>query len=585
MVETKQAEKELRKSEETQRATLHSIGDAVISSDIKGRVVSMNPVAEALTGWSEKEVVGQPMETVFRIINEQTRQPVESPVTNVLKSGNIVGLANHTLLIARDGREIPIADSGAPVRYDDGEITGVVLVFRDQTKERAAQQALEEREALLSNVIESIQDGISVLDSDLNIIRVNSVMKKWYEENIPLEGKKCFQCYHNAEKPCNPCPSLRCLKSGKTEMNIIKGLPGAPITWIELFSYPIRSLQTHEIIGVAEFVRDITDRKIAEEALRENEEKFKNIFEDNIAPMFLVEADKGNLVDVNEAAVKFYGWSKDEMLCMDIFTISTLPPEKTYKVLRNAKDSKRVYFEVQHIVADGLARDVEVFGSKIKILGKEYLHLIIHDITEKKLSEQALVEQKDLLTAIYRNAPLIMMVVNAEQSIQQVNGYAVQFAGRDVEEMLGLRGGEALRCLHAIDDPEGCGFGEFCRQCVIRNTLRDTLETGTPHLQVEAPFYCKGQDSETLELHFLMSTTPIQVKGERMALVTMQDITERRRAAAEKEKLQSQLNQAQKMESVGRLAGGVAHDFNNMLGVIMGHTEMALQQIGPGQPL
>ena len=158
------------------------------------------------------------------------------------------------------------------------------------------------------------------------------------------------------------------------------------------------------------------------------------------------------------------------------------------------------------------------------------VHGSFQDITQSKRIEQEIREQKDLLTAIYRNAPLVMMVVNAERRIQQVNGFATQFAGRDAEEMLGLRGGEALRCMHMLDDPQGCGFGEFCEQCVIRNTVLDTIETGKTFLQKEAPYYFKGEDNQIKEMTLMASTTPIMVKSERMVLVTLQDITESKQA-------------------------------------------------------
>ncbi len=138
-----QMEHRLKVSEEWLRTTLGSIGDGVIATDMKGCITFMNPVAEALTGWIEGEIVGKPMQEVFHIINESTRETVENPVTQVLKDGRVVRLANHTLLITKNGREIPIADSGSPIKDDNGKIVGVVLVFRDQTKERAAQKVLE----------------------------------------------------------------------------------------------------------------------------------------------------------------------------------------------------------------------------------------------------------------------------------------------------------------------------------------------------------------------------------------------------------------------------------------------------------
>ncbi|MHB1391061.1 MAG: PAS domain S-box protein [Thermoleophilia bacterium] len=144
-----QSERKRRQAMEEFRATLRGIGDGVIATDAAGRVRQMNPVAEALTGWKESEAVGHPLEEVFVIINEDTLAAVSNPAMQVLMDGRVVGLANHTLLVARDGTRRPITDSGAPIRDESGAITGVALVFRDRTKERAAEKTLVESEVLL----------------------------------------------------------------------------------------------------------------------------------------------------------------------------------------------------------------------------------------------------------------------------------------------------------------------------------------------------------------------------------------------------------------------------------------------------
>ena len=125
------------------RTTLTSIGDAVVVTDAQGRITLLNPVAQALTGWSA-EALGQPLEAVFHIVNETTRKAVENPVSQVIRLGAIVGLANHTVLIAKDGTELAIDDSGAPIRDAHGRIVGVVLVFRDITQRRGSERALED---------------------------------------------------------------------------------------------------------------------------------------------------------------------------------------------------------------------------------------------------------------------------------------------------------------------------------------------------------------------------------------------------------------------------------------------------------
>ncbi|RPJ37248.1 MAG: PAS domain S-box protein, partial [Planctomycetaceae bacterium] len=140
------AEASQREQREWFEVTLASIGDAVIATDARGRVTFINAVAESLTGWPSAEAVGKDLSEVFRIINMDTRQTVENPVAKVIRVGSVVGLANHTLLIAKDGTGRPIDDSGAPIRSRDGHLIGVVLVFRDVTERAHAEAVVRESE-------------------------------------------------------------------------------------------------------------------------------------------------------------------------------------------------------------------------------------------------------------------------------------------------------------------------------------------------------------------------------------------------------------------------------------------------------
>lgn len=143
MDERKLVEKTVRDQREWFRITLASIGDAVIVTDVAGDITFINPVAETLTGWSQNEALGKPITEIFPIFNEETRKAVENPLRRVLEEGVIVGLANHTILVARDGTEHPIDDSGAPIRDDSGNMIGAVLVFRDITARRRSEQIQE----------------------------------------------------------------------------------------------------------------------------------------------------------------------------------------------------------------------------------------------------------------------------------------------------------------------------------------------------------------------------------------------------------------------------------------------------------
>jgi PAS domain S-box-containing protein len=139
---------EARAQKEWSHTILHSIGDAVIATDAEGAITFMNPVAENLTGWTLQEAKGTALVEVFRIVNEQTRETVENPVDKVRRLDRIVGLANHTILISRSGQEFAIDDSGSPIRAANGNIVGIVLVFRDVTQQRGLEAALRSNERL-----------------------------------------------------------------------------------------------------------------------------------------------------------------------------------------------------------------------------------------------------------------------------------------------------------------------------------------------------------------------------------------------------------------------------------------------------
>jgi len=218
ITERKRAAAALAAQREWYRVTLASIGDAVIASDADGRVTFMNGVAEDLTGWSLAEALDKSLGEVFRIINEETRNPVENPTEKVLRSGAIVALANHTVLIGRHGQEWPIADSAAPIRDDAGRILGVVLVFHDVTEQRRSHAALAEQRERFETTLASIGDGVIATDIHGHVEFMNAVAEQLTGWRLAdARGRRCdevFRIVHATTRQPEANPVTQVLRHG-----------------------------------------------------------------------------------------------------------------------------------------------------------------------------------------------------------------------------------------------------------------------------------------------------------------------------------------------------------------------------------
>ena len=230
-------EKKLKENEQLLATTLRSIGDAVITTDVNGSVIFMNPVAESLTGWRQKDAVRRPLKDVFNIIDEHTGEQIEDPVTRVLRDGVAVGLANNTVLIARDGTKRSIDDSGAPIKDCKGNIMGVVLVFRDITEKRRA-----ERELLKADKLESLGVLSGGIAHDFNNILTSILGNISIAKMFAKPGDKIFERLEEAE---NDCMRARVL----TQKILTFSRGGAPIMKTAFISELLRDSASFALSG------------------------------------------------------------------------------------------------------------------------------------------------------------------------------------------------------------------------------------------------------------------------------------------------------------------------------------------------
>jgi PAS domain S-box-containing protein len=274
ITEQKRLARELAAQQEWFRVTLASVGDGVIAADTRGCVTFQNARAELLTGWTTEEAVGRPLTEVFGIIDERTRQPVPNPAERVLRSGRIVGLGNHTALICRDGTERPIADSAAPIRDANGRTIGVVLIFRDVSEERRAEDALREQREWYETTLQSIGDAVIATDAQGRIVFMNPIAERLTGWTLrAARGHGCAEVFRILQEDTRQpveTPITRVLTEGTimglANRTLLIAADGSEVP-IDDSAAPIRG-RDGRIVGAVLVFRDISDRRRVENERR-----------------------------------------------------------------------------------------------------------------------------------------------------------------------------------------------------------------------------------------------------------------------------------------------------------------------------
>jgi PAS domain S-box-containing protein len=362
-------------------AALASIGDAVVVTDEKGRVAFLNPTAEALTGWPLAEAKQQPLSQVFRIVNERTRAAAENPVHKVLQSGLVQGLANHTVLLSRDGREIPIDDSAAPIRTVDGGIGGIVLVFRDITERRRA----ELKAAWLASIVESSDDAIISK-------RIDGQITSWNQAAERLLGYTAAEIVGHSIMTIIP-PELR-----QEEQRILERLrrgeriehfdtvrlakDGRPLN-VSLTISPLLDSEG-AVVGASKIMRDIRRRKELEAALT------------SIGDAVIVTDERGLVSFLNPVAEALTGRSMAQAREQPLVTVFRIVNERSRATVDNPVEkvlqSGLVQGLANHTVLlshDGREIPIDDSAAPIRTADGRILGvvLVFRDITERRSLE------------------------------------------------------------------------------------------------------------------------------------------------------------------------------------------------------
>ena len=470
---------QLFRTQEEFGAILYSIGDGVISTDQVGKVRHMNPVAENLTGWKESEALGKPIEEVFIIENEENRLKVENPVQKVLREGKIVGLANHTVLISRNGHDTPISNSGAPIKDNDGKILGTIMVFNDQTEERMRRNLIDIRLKLfefaidhnLSETLNKMLDEICVLlkspigfahliQPDQNKLwmqiwssQTKNIFCKTESEELhfDLDNAGVWADAIRLKKPVihnnyNSLPDKKTLTEGHVE--IIRELVVPVIRNDKVIAVMAIGNKpdnyNEKDVEILSFLTDVSweiaEHKINETRLRQSEERFFQLFEK--APLGYQSLDEnGNFIDINQAWTEVLGYTKEEVIGK--WFGDFLAPEYVdsfRKRFSMFKKLGKVHSEHEMLNKNGdrrfIAFDGRIGYKDDGTFGKT--HCILQDITENKVLEDKIKENERELSSMVGNLPgfVYRCKYDKDWTMQYISGQCKEITGYDPDDFL-----------------------------------------------------------------------------------------------------------------------------------------------------
>ncbi|MEP6778381.1 MAG: PAS domain S-box protein, partial [Gemmatimonadaceae bacterium] len=400
------------------RVTLASIGDAVITTDTAGRVTFLNSVAESLTGWSQNDANGVQLEKVFNIINQGTRKVVESPSVRALRDGVIVGLANHTLLIAKDGTERPIDDSAAPIRNDRQEVAGVVLVFRDITERYHHEQVLADSASYAANIIATLREPFLVLDKELCVHTAN---KSFYDTFEVKPGDTEHKFIYDLGNGQWNIPELRALlhevvtdKRPVHDFHVAIDFPVVGKKDLLLNAHQFQSAKSSDLILLA--IEDVTSRRRAEKSVQTSEVRYRRLFQSAKDGILILDAHTMKVVDVNPFMTDLLGYAPDYFIGKELwelgFFADKMVSQAAYRELK-----EHGYIRYEHLpleTRDGVRVEVEIVCNVYEVEGRGVAQCNIRDISERSRLEKVIAEQTAALADLHRRKDEFLAMLSHE---------------------------------------------------------------------------------------------------------------------------------------------------------------------------